>query len=127
MLPLRYPWLWLAIGWLLVLGVIVGSLVPGQDLHALERVNDKFMHAGSYFLLMLWFAGVYTRTRHVLLAILLFALGAGLDIAQLGTATRTFDLRDIAADGVGILIAFVLSRLLLEGWCQKVERFAFNT
>jgi VanZ family protein len=119
-LPLRFPWVWLTGGWLLVLGVIVGSLVPGDMLRAIT-ISDKVMHAGTYFLLMVWFAGLYPRQRHFLIAVTLVGLGIALDVAQGGTATRTFDLFDIVADAVGIAIGLILSVAVLGGWCQRVE------
>jgi VanZ family protein len=118
---LRFPWVWLTGGWLLVLGVIVGSLVPGDMLRAIT-ISDKVMHAGTYFLLMVWFAGLFPRTRLLLIAVTLIGLGIALDVAQGGTATRTFDLLDILADAVGVAVGLVLSVVLLGGWCQRVER-----
>ena len=45
MLPLRYPHVWLAIGWLLVIGVIVGSLLPGPVIQEITPpLNDKLEH-----------------------------------------------------------------------------------
>ena len=123
MLPLRYPWLWLALGWLLVLGVCVGSLLPAPVLRTMSlSVGDKLLHAGSYFLLMVWFAGLYPRGRHLWIALILLALGIALDIAQGRTRTRSFDLEDIAANGAGILFGLVLSVSLLAGWCGRLER-----
>lgn len=121
MLSLRYPWLWLALGWALVLFVVVGSLVPASVLRAIT-VSDKILHAGSYFLLMIWFAGLYKRNKHPWIALALLLLGIALDVLQLDTATRTFDLLDIAADAAGIALGLTLSMLLLEGWCQRLER-----
>ena len=126
MLPLRYPRLWLSFGWLLVLAVIVGSLLPAPIVREITpAISDKLMHFGAYFVLMVWFAGLYPRGKHVLLAVALVALGTALDILQ-GTATRTrsFELLDIAADAIGIVVALVLSAWLLEGWCLRVERLA---
>lgn len=126
MLPLRYPRFWLSFGWLLVLAVIVGSLLPAPIIREITpAISDKLMHFGAYFVLMVWFAGLYPRGKHVLLAVALVALGTALDILQ-GTATRTrsFDLLDIAADAVGIVVALVFSAWLLEGWCLRVERLA---
>jgi VanZ family protein len=120
-LPLRHPRIWLALGWMLVVGVVVGSLVPGQLLRAVS-VGDKFQHAGAYFLLMVWFAGLYRRGLHPIIAAVLLLLGAALDVLQGMTRTRSFDLADIAADGVGIAVGLVLSYWVLEGWCQRLER-----
>ena len=121
MLPLRYPLLWLALGWLLVIGVCVGSLIPGDMLPTIS-IRDKLLHAGSYFLLMTWFAGLYRRRHHAVIAAVLLGLGIALDLIQGGTATRTFDLRDILANALGILLGLVLALWFLEGWCQRLER-----
>jgi hypothetical protein len=120
-LPLRYPWIWAGLGWALVIGVVVGSLVPGNMLPSVS-VSDKFEHAGAYFLLMIWFAGLYRRQVHPMIAVALLILGTALDLLQGTTKTRTFDLHDIAADAGGILAALVISFWLLEGWCQRLER-----
>lgn len=123
MLPLRHPWVWTALGWALVVAVVVGSLVPAGLVRPLTVVlGDKVLHAGSYCLLMMWFGGLYRRSRHPWIGVALLALGTGLDLAQLDTATRSFELADIAADGVGVLVGLALSMTLLEGWCQRLER-----
>ena len=121
MLPLRFPWFWQSLGWALVLAVCVASLLPGPALPQIP-VSDKFEHAVTYFLLMVWFAGLYPRARHLRIGLLLVGLGLALDIAQAPLETRQFDLLDVAANTGGILLALALSRLLLEGWCGRVER-----
>lgn len=121
MLPLRYPKLWLALGWLLVVGVAVGSLVPGDMLEAIT-LSDKLMHAGSYFLLMVWFGGLYPKRLHPLVGAVLLALGIALDLLQGLTETRSLDLRDMLADLGGIVAGLALSMTWLEGWCQWLER-----
>lgn len=121
MLPLRYPWLWVIPGFALVLAVAVAELVPGPALPKLG-VSDKLEHASAYFVLMLWFAGLYRRNVLPLVALVLFALGFALDLLQLTTKTRFFELYDVLANGCGILAALVLALLFLGGWCQRVER-----
>jgi len=122
MVPLRYPWVWAGLGWALVAGVIVGSLIPGPMIRSIAVLSDKVEHAGAYFLLMIWFAGLYRRGVHPIIAVILLLLGASLDLLQLTTKTRSFELKDIAADGLGILVGLALSFWLLEGWCQRLER-----
>jgi VanZ family protein len=128
-LPLRYPYVWLSLGWLLVIGVVVGSLLPGPIINEITPpINDKVEHFSAYFVLMIWFAGLYPRAKHLRLAGALLFLGTALDVLQ-GTATRTrtFDLLDIAADAVGIAVALALAFWLLEGWCQRLERFTIRS
>lgn len=121
MLPLRFPRLWSFLGWLLVIAVIVGSLMPGQALQDV-RVDDKVMHAGAYFVLMVWFAGFYRHSAYPVIATVLLALGLALDLLQLLTDTRSFDWYDVAMNSSGVILGFVLSTLLLGGWCQRVEQ-----
>ncbi len=111
------------LGWLLVASVIVGSLIPGPALEAVDvDFNDKVMHAGAYFVLMVWFAGFYTRTVYPLIAAVLLVLGVGLDLLQRLTETRTFDWYDIAMNCAGVIVGLALSLSLLGGWCQRVEQ-----
>ena len=121
MLPLRFPKLWTAVAWLLTAGVIVGSLLPG-DVVAAIHVRDKVLHAGSYFILMVSFAGFYRRGLYPIVAVVLLALGVSLDLLQLLTETRSFDWNDIAMNTAGIAAGLVLSWSLLGGWCQRVEQ-----
>ena len=109
------------LGWLLVLGVIVGSLLPGPSLPDVA-FNDKLQHAGAYCLLMVWFAGLYRHGLYPLIAAGLFALGLGLDLLQGLTSTRSLELTDIAADLAGIAVGFAISQWLLGGWCQRLEQ-----
>jgi len=120
-LPLRFPKLWIAFAWLLTAGVIVGSLLPAEVVSAIP-VRDKVMHAGSYFVLMVAFAGLYRRGLYPIVAVALLALGLGLDLSQLLTETRSFDWHDVGMNCAGVAIGFVLSWWLLGGWCQRVEQ-----
>lgn len=124
MIPLRFPWVWWACGWLLVAGVAVGSLLPGDTLKGVS-VSDKILHAGVYFVLMFWFSGLYRRERHWILALAIFAFGFALELAQAGTASRSFDPVDAAANAGGILLALALAWLLFAGWCRRVEQLIF--
>jgi VanZ family protein len=121
LLPLRFPRLWSALGWLLVASVIVGSLVPGQALQVVNT-NDKVMHAGAYFVLMVWFAGFYRHAAYPVIATVLLILGLALDLLQLLTDTRSFDWFDVIFNSAGVIAGFVLSTLVLGGWCQRVEQ-----
>jgi len=120
-LPLRFPKLWTAVAWLLTAAVIVGSLVPGPVVAAIP-IRDKVMHAGSYFILMVCFAGIYRRGLYPVVAGVLIMLGVSLDLLQLLTDTRSFDLGDVAMNCAGVATGLVLSWWLLGGWCQRVEQ-----
>jgi VanZ family protein len=124
MLPLRFPWFWLAVGWALAAGVIGGSLMP-SDLLVTISAFDKSLHAASYFILMIWFAGAYEARHHVLIALVLLVAGTGLDLVQNLTATREFSIFDVLANSAGVAVGLVLAWLGLGGWCLRLERLWF--
>ena len=125
MLALRYPRVWWTLGWLLVAGVAVASLLPAEFVGQVS-IRDKVLHLLTYFFLMLWFAGLCRRERHWIVALLVFAFGFALDLVQATTASRSFELADVAANAGGILLAFALAWLLLAGWAQRVEQLLFS-
>ena len=99
---LRYRSLWLVMGWALVLAIVYFSLAP-QPVSIPVEHGDKIGHLAAYAGVMLWFAQLYSgNTARLLLAGGFTALGIGLEFAQLFTATRTFELADMVADGIGV-------------------------
>ena len=121
MLPLRFPKLWSALGWLLVTGVVVGSLLPGPSIEFVT-LDDKLLHAGTYGLLMMWFSGLYRRGLYVVIAAGLCALGIALDVLQGLTSTRSFDWYDLLANLTGVIVGCVLAFAVVGGWCEHIER-----
>lgn len=121
MLPLRFPKLWSAFGWLLVAGVVVGSLMPGTAMPEVS-INDKVQHAAAYGLLMVWFGGLYRREFYPLIGAMLLALGLVLDVLQSFTDTRFLDWYDVGADLVGIAVGFAICVWFMGGWCQRLEQ-----
>lgn len=90
-------------GYLLVGAVVYLSLGPPpavspDDIHGI----DKFFHFLAYFFLMLWFAQLHPRTFFWLIAALFFAMGSGIELAQLLTDDRTFEIGDMVANAVGV-------------------------
>jgi VanZ family protein len=121
-LPLVHRRLWLAGSLLIAAGIIVGSLLPGPVV-ATVGIDDKFEHAGAYFALTLWLAGLMARRRYAWAALAAFALGAALEAAQgLLTVTREPEGLDLVANGAGIVFALALAYLGLGGWAGRVER-----
>ena len=121
MLTLRFPKLWIAIAWFLTAAVIVGSLLPARVVTAIP-VRDKLEHAGAYLVLMVAFGGIYRRELYPAVAGTLLALGLSLELLQLLTETRSFDLNDMVMNCLGVAVGLVLSWWLLGGWCQRVEQ-----
>jgi VanZ family protein len=122
MLPLRFPRLWLGLGWLAVTLAIVACLVPTSKLPTPPTLNDKAEHIIGYVLLACWFAGMYPRARYWAIAIGLVVMGILIEFAQgamhLG---RQADVRDVLANSTGVAIGLLLCWWWLGGWAQRVE------
>jgi VanZ family protein len=100
----------MVIAWALVVLVIFLSLTP----HPPEPVHfdnaDKFEHALAYAALSFWFCHIY-KTKHarLLVIVALAGLGVALEYVQGWTGYRTFDVMDMLADSVGVVMGFVLT------------------
>jgi VanZ family protein len=119
--PLRHRRAWLVLGWVLVAGAVLASLLPSYSLPP-TGVNDKFEHTFAYTVIALWFAGVYPRSRYLVIALGLFAMGVAIEWAQgamnLG---RYSDFRDVLANTAGIALGLALALAGLGGWAQRLE------
>jgi VanZ family protein len=118
---LRHRRALLVIGWLMVAGAVLTSLLPSHSL-PVTRVSDKVEHGAVYMVLALWFAGVYPRSRYLFIALGLFTMGIAIEWAQgamnLG---RHSDLRDVVANFTGIALGLTLALAGLGGWAQRLE------
>ena len=121
MIPLRHPMLWMLAGWALLLLVVTGSVIPSVVVSEFAA-TDKVVHMLSYFVLMVWFSGMYARRRQVVIALTLILFGIVLEFVQAQLPYRLFDPLDLVANATGILLGLCLSFLVLAGWCQRVER-----
>ncbi len=124
MYPLRFPALWVGVGWLLVGVVVFVSLAP-LDADTDLGVSDHTGHVIAYFVLMVWFGGAYRRHRHVRIAGLLVLLGLAMETLQGLMGFRAVEAKDIVANLFGVLLGYMLLRRLAAGWCAWLEaRFA---
>jgi VanZ family protein len=120
-LTLRYPRLWLTLGWLAVIFAIVVCLVPANELPQ-AGLSDKSEHFLAYLLLSLWFGGIYPRASYWRVAISLCLMGILIEFAQgamqLG---RQADVLDVIANSSGIVAGLLLCWMGLGAWPQWVE------
>ena len=107
--PTAVRCVWRAIGFGLVAIVIWLSLMPHPIQIPVEQ-GDKLGHFGAYATLMFWFAQLDTRHRKRLAyAIGFVALGVALEFAQRLTDYRTFEVADMGANTVGVLLGWIAS------------------
>ena len=109
--------------WLLIIFILLtmpGSDIPSSDF--LEIIYfDKWVHIGLFaFLTFLWqypFLNYAKSQLKVMLIIPILALAYGIAmefVQKYFTASRTFDVTDMIADGSGVIIAIIVSRLVAK-------------
>jgi len=104
-------WRWVVLGGYMAC-IFALSSIPGQDLPSV-RVSDKLIHIGEYGLLGLLVCRALTahlttwpRSRIALLSLLVaICYGATDELHQLFVPARSAELADVAADGVGVMLA----------------------
>lgn len=124
MLPVRHPRSWLVIGWVLILLSFYFSLMPAASLPDVG-VSDKMEHAAAYAILAVWFAGLYPRSRYIVIGGALFAMGVVIEIAQGAMHVgRQADVKDVIANTIGIIAGLLLAALWLGGWAERIDGWA---
>lgn len=103
---------------LFTISITVGSLISTSSIPKFKvAVSDKLIHSVSYFILMvLWFAFVISKYKKVNYKVLLmitaslaFVYGIIIEVLQgVFTSSRTADIFDILANGMGIIFAAFL-------------------
>ncbi|WP_018233346.1 VanZ family protein [Thioalkalivibrio thiocyanodenitrificans] len=86
--------------------IIAGSVMPAAQVPE-TGLPDKLSHVAAYGILAL--LGLYAYPRHAPLVLAgAFGLGAALEVVQHFIPTRTFEWLDIAANGAGVLLGFLV-------------------
>ena len=130
MLPLRFKRRWQIASLLLLLGVLVAALTPVVwfwddrigGLRWFDNV-DKWLHGMTFFVLAVWFTGMFSRGRYVYVAIGLLLFGVVIEGCQYMVAYRTADWTDAGANAAGILLGMTLALVATGGWCERIEDY----
>lgn len=98
-------------GWLYAAAIVFLSLTPKPPDPGFAY-GDKLGHLLAYGLLMFWFCFLY-RYRYTRLAygIGWVLLGIALEFAQGATGDRSFEIADMAANSLGVLVGWGLAAL----------------
>lgn len=123
MQSLQWRTLWLGLGWLMVVVLVYLCLMPNPPQPIRFAFADKVEHAASFAWLAWWFLQIVATTRRWRAAAALLLLGVAIEVAQSFTVTRSAELADVAADGLGILLGAGLVHTPLGGLLAGVERW----
>jgi VanZ family protein len=118
----RRPRLWLALWGVLIAGVIVGSLLPADELPVPPfAAFDKLEHAFGYGMLSAYAMMLFARRRtQAWAAVGLVVLGIAIEIAQARwTSSRSGDPSDVLADLIGVLAG---SAIASTTWARGLQR-----
>jgi len=122
MSSLRWSTLWIALGWMLLALVVALSLLPMPQTSVQVPGSDKFQHLIAYFAISFWHCQLQLRRPVLVRRLLLIALtGALVEVLQAQTGYRTGELRDLAANLIGVIFGTVIG-MANGGWLMRLER-----
>ncbi|MCW9014113.1 MAG: VanZ family protein [Gammaproteobacteria bacterium] len=111
---LKFKILWLIIGYGLIAFVIHASLTT-SPIQVDVNYFDKYAHTAGYFVLMGWFVQIYHSRRAVLFwGVFFIAMGIGMEFLQELGGVRQYDIYDMLANGLGVVIAWLMSMTIFS-------------
>ena len=123
---LHYKKLWLVIGYSLIAFVIFETLTA-RPISTGLHLSDKYMHTIGYFGMMGWFVQIYHHNKSKLLwAAFFISMGISLEFIQGWSGVRFFEVNDMLANGLGVMIAWLLSYSGFSIILSCVDRFVFS-
>ena len=97
----------LAAGWGWAAAIVWLSLTPSPPQVDVAH-SDKLGHCASYAVLMFWFARLHvSKWAHVGYAVAFAAMGVSLEFLQGHLGYRTFEILDMVANVLGVLLGWV--------------------
>jgi VanZ family protein len=102
----------LAAGWAWAAAIVWLSLTPAPPDLDIEH-GDKLGHFAAYGLLMFWFCQLYLqRKARIAYAMGFVAMGIGLEFMQGQFGDRTYDVVDMSANTLGVLLGWAATLAL---------------
>jgi VanZ family protein len=96
--------------WLWLLTTLYLSLKPEVSMPLNFEHIDKLLHLGGYGLAMILVTLAYPQISRYKTVALLFTYSLSIEIAQLFAVNRYFEVADLAANLIGILLAIYLMK-----------------
>ena len=108
---LKLRFLWLAIGYALVVLVVFLSLSSNPvDTGLNFPYEDKFYHAFAYFTIMAWFSQIYhDKFQRNIIAVVLVFMGFTLEYLQSFDPKRFAEVGDMVANTTGVALGFIIA------------------
>ena len=114
----RIEWIF---GVMLVIAATVVCLVPDHELPASFELNDKVSHLVGHGTLAAYFTGLVPRRHWWKIFVYLLMFGAAIEVAQYYMHVgREGDVRDVLANGIGVLLGLLAGLLGVSRWTELV-------
>ena len=133
MLPLRHARRWRVASIILLLLVLGSALTPAawfwpdtDDFVTWLVDGDKWLHAITFVVLAVWFAGQYRPRAYWRIGVGLITFGFLIEACQRLVAYRSAEWFDIVADTLGVVVGLTIAMAGLGGWCMRVEDWLSN-
>jgi VanZ family protein len=102
----------IAAGWAWAAAIVWLSLTPSPPEVDIQH-GDKIGHFVAYAWLMFWFAQFYQAQKsRIAHAVIFIALGVGLEYAQGELGYRTYEVFDMYANALGVLLGWAAALVL---------------
>jgi len=109
------------LGWLLAAAIVWLSLTPAPPQFGLDE-KDKLGHFAAYAALMFWFCLLYAhRGQRIAYALLWTVMGIVLELGQGQLGYRTYEVYDMYANTLGVLLGWAFSFALPMGFARKLS------
>ena len=130
MLPLNHSRQWRIASIAMMLLVLASALMPAvwflddraSILSWLDHA-DKWLHASTFLVLSLWFAGQYRPRSYWRIALGLMVFGLFIEFCQRLVSYRMADWADVGANTIGIVVGLLIALAGAGGWCLRVENW----
>ncbi|MCF6300313.1 MAG: VanZ family protein [Proteobacteria bacterium] len=103
----------LAIGWGMVVGIVVLSLINISGHMPDIKHSDKLGHLLAYFSISYWFLHLYPRkTTQVFYALGFVIMGSLMEYLQSMTSYRSMDYYDFLMNTAGVIVALITFQII---------------
>lgn len=124
---LKFKLVWLLIGYLMIAFVVQQTLTASPIGSGLN-LSDKFLHTVGYFILMGWFMQIYQRPgAKIIFGVFFICMGVGLEFLQGLGGIRHYEINDMFANGLGVIIAWGLSYSRFSTTLYQFERLVLSS
>lgn len=118
----NYRKLWLFTG-LCLIGIVVYETLTTSPVGIDVPFGDKYMHTVGYFILMGWFVQIYhEKIQRVFWGVFFIGMGIGLEFLQELGGVRYFEVNDMLANGLGVVIAWSIANTYFSKILQQVDK-----